>query len=232
MISRQLVTEVMVHKSLLVFTAAALTSASQAAVIAATTFDGAGGLATSTMTGIVWTTTDPNGAQVTAGTTATTSAASFKTNGGNPGQFAPDQNLHTGTGFWTGTFSLTVATGFTADLTGISFDFDSRNSSGNLQGIAQIRNIVFDITINGSAYDSQQGGDVTGIADHAAIFTETLSLGEGVHTLVITADGTGPGVFTSIDDLSINGSVNAIPEPSFAALLGLSGLALLIRRRK
>lgn len=221
----------MTHKALLVLTAAVLTSASQAAVIAATTFDGAGGLTTSTMTGIVWTTTDPNGAQVTAGTTATTSAATFKTNGGNPNQFAPDQNLHTGTGFWTGTFTLTVAAGFTADLTDITFDFDSRNSTGGLQG-TQVRNIVFDITINGSAYDSQQGGDVTGIADHAAIFSETLSLGEGVHTLVITADGTGPGVFTSIDDLSINGSVNAIPEPSSVALLGLSGLALLLRRRK
>ena len=220
------------YKALLVLSSAVLTAGSQAAVIAATNFNGAGGLATSTMTGLVWTTTDPNGAQVTLGTTATTSASSFKTNGGNPNQFAPDENLHTGsTGFWTGTFTLTVAPGFSADLTDITFDFDSRNSSGNLQG-TQIRNIVYDMTINGSAYGSQQGGDVTGTADHKAIFTGTLSLGEGAHTLVITADGTGPGVFSPIDDLSINGAVNAIPEPSAVALLGLGAIALLGRRRK
>ena len=198
------------YKALLVLSSAVLTAGSQAAVIAATNFNGAGGLATSTMTGLVWTTTDPNGAQVTLGTTATTSASSFKTNGGNPNQFAPDENLHTGsTGFWTGTFTLTVAPGFSADLTDITFDFDSRNSSGNLQG-TQIRNIVYDMTINGSAYGSQQGGDVTGTADHKGIFTGTLSLGEGAHILVTTTF-----VFTTVTPFTVSAVIELVryPEP-------------------
>ncbi len=207
------------------------TMTSQAAVIAATNFDSRT-LNGSSMDDIVWTTTDANGAQVTANTTAITSAASFKTNGGNPGQFAPDQNLHNGAGLWTGTFTLTVGTGYTADLTDITFDFDSRSSGGGLQGSTQIREITFDMTINGAAYGTQQGGDVAGAADYLATFTDSLQLAAGSHTLVITADGTGTGVFAPIDDLSINGAVTTVPEPSSAALLGLGGLALILRRRK
>ncbi|MDB4754540.1 PEP-CTERM sorting domain-containing protein [Akkermansiaceae bacterium] len=124
---------------------------------------------------------------------------------------------------------MTIASGFSVDLTDITFDFDSRNSSGGLQGATAVRNIVFDMTIDGSTYGSQQGGDVTGGVDYLATFSEALTLAEGVHTLVITADGTGPGVFAPIDDLSINGSV--VPEPSSAILIGLSGLALIRRRR-
>lgn len=213
------------------FAAATLTVTSQAAVIAGTNFDSRT-LNGSNMEDLVWSTDDVNGAQVTANTTATTSATSFATNGLNPGQFAPNQNIKDGSS-WTGTFQITVAAGFTADLSFITFDFDSLNSSGNLQGAAQIRNITFDMTINGSAYGSQQGGDIAGTANNVATFTENLQLSEGVHTIVITADGNSNGVFAPIDDFSINGAVTAaVPEPSSTALLGLGGLALILRRRK
>ncbi|MFC4992634.1 PEP-CTERM sorting domain-containing protein [Rubritalea tangerina] len=214
----------------------ATATASQAALITGTNFDSRT-LSGNEMQDLVWTTDDPNGAQVTTDTTIVTNAANFLNSGGGGSatQFTPNQNLHSGAGFWTATFDITVAAGFVADLTDISFVYDTLNSSGGFQNGGQIREVLFDITINGNAYGSQQGGDTDGVLRNTpATFTENLQLAAGTHTIVITADGSGLGVFGSIDDLAINGSVNtaSIPEPSISALLGLGGMALIIRRRK
>lgn len=215
--------------------AIALGSSSQAATILATNFDSPT-LSGNTISGLVWTTDDPNGAQVVGATSATTNASSFATDGGNPDQFAPDENIATGNlGFWTGTFTFDVLAGFTADLTDITFDYDSRAASGLLQNASNMRDILFVVTVDGVAYGSLFGGVVAGAADFEATITDSLSLAEGTHTVVITAASAGSqGVFTSIDDLSINGAVNpvVVPEPSSTALLGLSALALILRRRK
>ncbi|MFT5633578.1 MAG: hypothetical protein ACI9SQ_001299, partial [Rubritalea sp.] len=58
----------------------------------------------------------------------------------------------------------------------------------------------------------------------------------GTYTLQIEAGELGgvneTGNHAGIDNLSINGTVAPVPEPSSIVLLGLDGLALILHRRK
>ena len=56
-------------------------------------------------------------------------------------------------------------------------------------------------------------------------------VGTGAYTLDLIDDASGGWGWVAMDTVSIAG-VAAIPEPSSAALLGLGGLALILRRRK
>lgn len=101
---------------------------------------------------------------------------------------------------------------------------------------------------------SSDGGitwsDLTGVSDTYTADVNTVGSGGGEYTstfsfagvtgvdalrLVGTTGGNAGGDangFIGIRELQINTSAVAVPEPSSAALLGLGGIALILRRRK
>ena len=122
---------------------------------------------------------------------------------------------------------LTVAAASLVSLSSITFDYRWLNNSGANQGAGHPS--LFDITVNGVVYDSQQATGNNPIGSIA--FTEAKALLTGLNTVVITASEVdGPGNNIGIDNLVFNGTV--IPEPSAALLLGLGALGLVARRRR
>lgn len=88
-----------------------------------------------------------------------------------------------------------------------------------------------EITHVGGAWANDAHDDIdlslSGLADH------TLGAGEAVDILLAFSDGTGNGAgghHLFVDNVAVSGTV--VPEPSSAAFLGLSGFALLLRRRR
>jgi len=70
--------------------------------------------------------------------------------------------------------------------------------------------------------------------DSAVSSTGTLYFGIalGDDSNVFPPDTGGLDHTTRLDDITVNGTITTIPEPSSTALLGLGGLALILRRRK
>jgi hypothetical protein len=153
--------------------------------------------------------------------------------------FAPNRNTGNENTFWTTDVSLAVSSGSAVTLTDVSFNFWAINSSG-----AANNNRTSDFTvslINPSAVTVA----TVDIADSlfgtssplvTATFTSSMLLSDsGTYTLRIKGgDFLGVdngGTHTAIDNLSINGTFGAVPEPS-AALLGGLGLLALLRRRR
>ena len=70
-------------------------------------------------------------------------------------------------------------------------------------------------------------------AYHTVAFTGLASntIGAGTYTVQVTQENfSGGGAYASFDGVTLEAT--AVPEPSSAALLGLGGLALIMRRRK
>ena len=164
---------------------------------------------------------------------------------GNPlvaNMFAPALNTGNGNTFWTTSVDLTVALGSTVSLTDVTFDYWSING-GQAQNVD--RQSDFTITlldpsaaVAGSVdiVDSLSG-TAAGVPTVTATFSAPIALtAPGTYTLVIKGgDFTGndeTGNHTAIDNLSIIGTVSAVPEPSSALLAGLGLLAMLRRQRK
>ncbi len=87
--------------------------------------------------------------------------------------------------------------------------------------------------------DQQWGGDVEGGNGTFTVSSDILSgLSAGNHTLTVYTTITTNGVDADGTIYNSNGAKNytatftSVPEPSSAALLGLGGLALIMRRRK
>ncbi|MEJ6571422.1 MAG: PEP-CTERM sorting domain-containing protein [Akkermansiaceae bacterium] len=119
---------------------------------------------------------------------------------------------------------------FVFDAAGIStFDSDSRLGFGSST-----------ITIDASAYT---GGDATFVLVDTELFNATYANnGGGFGTIGTIIAPTGftatldQSLFDGDDDAGFTGeitlTITAVPEPSSTALLGLGGLALILRRRK
>ena len=60
---------------------------------------------------------------------------------------------------------------------------------------------------------------------------QDISVSPGVSTLYVS-NGKGANDAVGVRDLDFSITVSSIPEPSTAALLGLGGLSLILRRRK
>jgi len=203
--------------------------AAQAVTLAATNFDDTVKSAGSqTMTGIDW--SGETLGQLTPSTSVTTVAsnnAGYFTTGFGATGFAPDQNIEN-EGPWTATFELTLSHTASATLTSISFDYAALNNGGGSQG-ANFRPQNFDITVNGVAFDSQKettavNGDLT--------FTDSVAFSTGLNLVEITSsEVNGPGYNMGIDNLSFEGDVTVIPEPTVSGLVGL-GLFVLARRKR
>ena len=91
----------------------------------------------------------------------------------------------------------------------------------------------------GTPGDQQWGGDISGANGSFTVSADILSgLTNGVHTIAayssITTNGVDADVtiFNNVGGANYNATLTVVPEPSTTALLGLGGLALIMRRRK
>lgn len=156
--------------------------------------------------------------------------------------FAPGLNTGNGNTFWTTSVALTVSSGSNVTLTDVTFDYWSING-GQAQNVN--RQSDFTITLLDPSAMSVGAVDIVdsisgtgaGVPLVTATFTSPIALtAPGTYTLVIKggdfAGNDETGNHTAIDNLSIIGTVSAVPEPSSALLAGLGLLAMLRRQRK
>lgn len=128
-------------------------------------------------------------------------------------------------------FSAAAVSGKMLDLTSFSFNYAAGNSGTSSftayvstdSGSSFTQLDDASLSPSGSALSSTINIDLTSIADtEAAIFRINIS------------DGSGwAGYHNSVQNVQLFGDVtSAVPEPSTTALLGLGGIALILRRRK
>ncbi len=139
-------------------------------------------------------------------------------------------------------FTITVASGYTADFTNITFDTSYFTSlTGNtlvdwtfstIVGAAPATNATTGgFTHNGGTnYQSPAGANInltglTGLTGGTTVTFQWLLNANKNHDISTRSIG--------IDDINLTGAASAIPEPStFAILLGGIGMLALLRRRR
>lgn len=222
-----------------------LIGSANAALIAGTDFDGHTLPSTNTAGGLNWVLDgldDPG--SMAALNAAAGSQVLFDGNALMQNAFVPGLNTGNGNTFWTTTINLTVSAGSLVTLTDVTFDYLAVNGS---QVLNVGRTSDFTVTLfNPSAglveaveVVDTEGGTTAAptIPTITATFIAPIALTvPGTYTLEIKGGdylGSGEtGNHTGIDNLSINGDVSVIPEPSSFALLGLGALAALGRRSR
>lgn len=210
-------------------TASSVTMA-QAVVLAATNFDDAVKSAGSqVMTDISWTGEDLAAlSPATSVETVASNNAGYFTGGFGATGFAPDQNIEN-EGPWVATFEFTLAPLTNVTLSNISFDYAALNNSGGSQG-TNFRPQNFDLAVNGTPFDVEKQ---TTAVNGSLTFADSAVFNEGLNSVTITSsEVNGPGYNMAIDNLSFEGDLTVIPEPSVAGLGGNALLAFLTRRRK
>jgi hypothetical protein len=137
------------------------------------------------------------------------------------------------------TFTLTNTTGETVDLTNLTFDiYFTAGGTTNTYGLYvmsdaaaftagnELGSVVYDTTVSAApATATQITTGLSGLADLATSDTIDFRI-----YFVDNIDSVDP-IFR-VDNITVNGDVAAVPEPSSTVLLGLGGLALILRRRK
>ncbi len=100
----------------------------------------------------------------------------------------------------------------------LSYDWGNRDGS------------AYDMTISmGGASDSHKGTGIVMATNNSFTFTA----GAATETLSVAFNHTNGNTLTGFNSTNFKVTpVNPVPEPSSAALLGLGGLALILRRRK
>lgn len=213
------------------FALAAMTGISQAAVYV--NFNGSqtgGGPATGSPFGVssaLWVNTGntaTNATGINAGGATVTWASKNTWGDGSPAS-AGDESVYGGylddgvkTGGGGATFTVSGLTALFGSgpytITVYSFSDDTTNPMGTL-------------TLNGGASTAITGSPSTGtLTGTYGITTFTGVTGDSFTILGAVSSGTAPQNRSTISGFSV------IPEPSSAALLGLGGLALVLRRRK
>ncbi len=214
-----------------------------AAIIASTNFDGRTLTASdTTATNLIWITngvTNP-GNMVSLNSNAA-GLALFNGNSLTQNMFAPALNTANENTFWTTNVSLIVSSGSTVTLTNVTFNAWSLGG-GQVQN--PDRKLDFTVSLINPSATTIATVDITDLISGTgagsplatATFSSAMALSDpGTYTLRIKGgDFLGldeSGNHTAIDNLSINGTFTAVPEPS-AALLGGLGLLALLRRRR
>ena len=214
------------------FATAALTSTSFGAVIADWDFSGASG--------------SLDDADITPGSTLIGSSASgaisgitssdllsggslrYENGGGAAGELN-FKNFHITDAPGRGSYSFTL----TADA-GKEIDITSLTMSSYRNGGGAPTQLQWFVTVDGGLeqeYGTEQVGQTGAFATDT--FSESISGASSVKFEFRLDNATGNGNI-HFNDIQINGDIvtAAVPEPSSTALLGLGGLALILRRRK
>ncbi|MCP5535517.1 MAG: PEP-CTERM sorting domain-containing protein [Akkermansiaceae bacterium] len=146
-------------------------------------------------------------------------------------------------------FSITADSGFTFDLDTLTFDIGkSANGTNDWAIRTSVDAFAADVeyrnqgtlgtattqTVNFNTFAD------TGMSGTSGGGEGTFTAGQfdGLSTIMIRIayddrqNDTDSASATRLDNWTVNGSVNAVPEPSITALLGLGGLVLLLRRRR
>ncbi|NWK55799.1 PEP-CTERM sorting domain-containing protein [Verrucomicrobiaceae bacterium N1E253] len=137
------------------------------------------------------------------------------------------KNFHITSGNGRGSFSFTL----TADP-GKTIEVTSLTMSSYRNGGGAPTQLQWHVTVDGGTeeeYGTEQVGQLTPFA--VDTFTESITGATTVKFEFRLDNATGNGNI-HFNDIQVNGSVNAVPEPSSAALVGLGGLSLILRRRK
>lgn len=223
---------------------AAATLSSQAAIVLATDFTNVVRTTSPTATGITWDTSSGLSTIDTPNLTITSEygdgTPAIRTNN-NADRVAVNYNVETGGGrSWSTVITFTTAS--TLDLTNFTVDYHAISGSGGNQSSAT-KNGNFSFSLF-SGIDTEATAITTetlnitdpGAAGAAADYNlSSVVIGPGQYTIKLQVEkGTqSNGNNWAMDDIVLNADPVAIaPEPSSTALLGLGGLALLLRRRK
>lgn len=135
------------------------------------------------------------------------------------------KNFHITTGAGRGSFAFTL----TADA-GKTISVDNLTMSSYRNGGGAPNKLQWFVTVDAGPeeeYGTSTTGNVTSFASNT--FTESITGASSVK-FEFRLDGVTGNGNIHFNDIQINGAV--VPEPSSTALLGLGGLALILRRRK
>ena len=136
-------------------------------------------------------------------------------------------------------FTITPTGGATLELTTLTLD------AGVADGLATDTNWDYNVSTSigglGTTIGTFDGPTTSGVATVTAglsVDLSSLASQTSAFTIRITPDrisGTNGAISQRagwIDNVTLNADVTTVPEPSSAALLGLGGLALILRRKK
>jgi len=220
--------------------AAASTLTSQAALVLGTDFTGVTRTTTPIATTITWTQLNlaiADSGNLTISKETGNGTPAIRTNN-NADRIGVDYNVET-VGSWSTqiTFTTTVA----MDLTNFTVDYHAISGGGVDQGGVKNGNFTMSLFsgagVGGTQLFSDQkvelvdAGGTAGVAaaDYDLSGLSDLAVGTYTIKLLVEAGNETGGNNWAFDDIALTA---AVPEPSSVALLGLGGLALILRRRK
>ncbi|BDS06841.1 hypothetical protein NT6N_18810 [Oceaniferula spumae] len=218
-----------------------LTSVSQAALTAVTSVD--------SLSNVAQVTTAAGTVDVTSGIVRAYGAGAF--NPGSPSfpgnsthSELDDNSVLTGVAgsvsFTFGDYSLSFASNVTDNDAGLDFFFfeDGGNDSGTIYAVLANGTLSSGLTFTPADFGSDISGG-TGVLNNSGTpltGRPVAGFGFDLTDLGVTAGTEIQGIVidtaSAADAYAIFANVEAVPEPSTTALLGLGGLAMVLRRRK
>ncbi|BDS07591.1 hypothetical protein NT6N_26310 [Oceaniferula spumae] len=223
--------------------AMAMTATSQAAIVLATDFTGVDRTTTPTATNITW---SPQ-LNLTIDTPDLTIISEYGTGSpairtdNNANRIGVNYNVETGGGrSWSTFFTITTTT--VLDLTSFNVAYHAISGGGDDQ-VSATKNGDFTFTLYSGAGTggaqlftetkdnlAETSPALGAVADYDLSGLSNLSAGTYTIKLQVEAGSEALGNNWAMDNIELN--ADAVPEPSSTALLGLGGIALILRRRK